>query len=54
MTFLEKLKQERPKLAEGFECGCDGCPSDFGYVSLEKENTWCNHGMINCDECWNR
>ena len=45
MTFRERLKQERPEIADKYL----GCPKHLDY---EYENIHCS--QMSCTECWNR
>lgn len=52
MTCREKLKLEHPTSVDPV-CtgGCDGCPSDYGYLESPE---WCKHSEEVCQKCWDR
>ena len=49
MTFLEKLRKDRPKKKIPKSCWGIGCPSQYGYEKVFEE---C--GITDCRDCWNR
>ena len=56
MTFLEKLKQDRPDIYTHFHnFGClytFGCPKTFGYENEFPKG--CTTAELYCSDCWNR
>lgn len=56
MTFLEKLRIERPEMADYPASSiARGCPYHYGYESIKSGDKPCDiHGEYTCDECWNR
>ena len=54
MTFKEKLQQEHPEsVSNNFVAGCEGCPYDYGYESVNDSNNNCCE-QDGCVKCWNR
>lgn len=48
MTCREKLKLEHPeRVRSDMSGGCNGCPSDYGYLEDPKE-------CYSCEDCWDR
>ena len=51
MTYLEKLKKEHPEAINDYcYSQCEGCPSEYGYISEEEEA--CH--PYGCKDCWNQ
>lgn len=53
MTFLDKLKQDHPAIAEKRSCYW-GCPSDYDYNHEDDMPIKCETYAFSCEECWNR
>jgi hypothetical protein len=52
MTCREKLKLEHPcELDPEQVGGCNGCPSDYGYLPDPGD---CKEAVWNCTKCWDR
>lgn len=54
MTCREKLAKEHPECVDGmFDGGCEGCPSDYGYLPNPDDCNGCEYG-VRCTRCWDR
>ena len=54
MTFLDKLKQERPEIVgDGYWGGAMGCPHQYGYEKKDDEPCEKDLSFL-CKDCWNR
>lgn len=56
MTYREKLEKEHPECVNpDIAGGCEGCPSDYGYDSIDNEEKNCkSNGGYGCECCWDR
>ena len=51
MTFLEKLKEDKPKMIIPKDCIGIGCPKQHGYENVDAV---CGRSGVDCFKCWNR